>query len=87
MGFGVFGKLPQKRDFVTFNVPRATLDPDVALSEAGLSVFYSLVLGLLVGYAVIRADLFLTGARGRRARRLEELAAHRPEPKRLLPLL
>ncbi|HSE10421.1 MAG TPA: hypothetical protein VLB29_17300 [Nocardioidaceae bacterium] len=63
------------------------LDPDVALSEAGLSVLYSLVLGLLVGYAVIRADLFLTGARGRRARRLEELAAHRPEPKRLLPLL
>jgi type VI secretion system protein ImpM len=27
MGFGVFGKLPQKRDFVTFNVPRVTLEP------------------------------------------------------------
>lgn len=60
---------------------------DTGLLEAGLSVLYSLLLGLLVGYAVIRADLFLTGARGRRARRLEELAAHRPEPGRLHPLL
>lgn len=63
------------------------LDPDVVLLEAGLSVLYSFVLGLVVGYAIIRADLFLTGARGRRARRLEELAAHRPEPGRLQPLL
>jgi hypothetical protein len=63
------------------------LDPHLALLEAGLSVLYSLVLGLLVGYGVIRADLFLTGARGRRARQLEELAAHRPEPGRLQPLL
>jgi hypothetical protein len=63
------------------------LDPDMALLEAGLSVLYSLGLGLLVGYGVIRADLFLTGARGRRARQLEELAAHRPEPGRLQPLL
>ncbi len=59
----------------------------VSLMEAGLSALYSFVLGLLVGYAVIRADLFFTGARGRRARRLEELAAHRPEPSRLRPLL
>lgn len=63
------------------------LDPGAVLAEAGLSVLYSGALGLLVGYVVIRADLFLTGARGRRARRLEELAAHRPEPGRLRPLL
>lgn len=63
------------------------VEPGASLVEAGLSVLYSLVLGLAVGYAVIRADLFLTGARGRRARRLEELAAHRPEPGRLQPLL
>jgi hypothetical protein len=63
------------------------LGPNVSLMEAGLTLLYSLGLGLLVGYAVIRADLFLTGARGRRARRLEELAAHRPEPSRLKPLL
>jgi type VI secretion system protein ImpM len=27
MGFGVFGKLPQKRDFVALNLPRAVLEP------------------------------------------------------------
>lgn len=63
------------------------LDPGTTLLEAGLALLYSLVLGLLVGYAIVRADLFLTGARGRRARRLEELSAHRPEPGRLRPLL
>lgn len=68
-------------------IAASLLDPDVVLVEAGLSVLYSFVLGLVVGYAIIRADLFLTGARGRRARRLEELAAHRPEPGRLQPLL
>lgn len=68
-------------------VALSLLDPKVSLLEAGLSVVYSLALGLVVGYAVIRTDLFLTGARGRRARQLEELAAHRPEPGRLQPLL
>lgn len=69
-------------------VVAVSLLPDgVTLVEAGLTLGYSLVLGLLFGYAVIRADLYLTGARGRRARRLEELAAHRPEPGRLQPLL
>lgn len=63
------------------------VDPTVTLLEAALSLGYSLALGLVVGYAVIRADLFLTGARGRRARRLEEMAAHRPEAGRLQPLL
>jgi hypothetical protein len=63
------------------------LDPTVPMLEAVLTVVYSLALGLGVGYAIIRADLFLTGARGRRARQLEELAAHRPEPGRLQPLL
>lgn len=68
-------------------VALSLLDPDIALREAGLSLAYSLVLGLVVGYVVIRADLFFTGARGRRARQLEELAAHRPEPGRFQPLL
>src|SRR5690606_31180273 len=27
MGFGLFGKLPQKRDFVALGVPRAVLEP------------------------------------------------------------
>lgn len=63
------------------------LDAEATVREAGLTLAYSLALGLVVGYGIIRADLFLTGARGRRARQLEELAAHRPEPSRLEPLL
>jgi len=65
----------------------ALLDPGTTLLEATLTLVYSLVLGLIFGYGVIRADLYLTGARGRRARQLEELAAHRPEPGRFQPLL
>jgi peptidoglycan/LPS O-acetylase OafA/YrhL len=68
-------------------VAGSLLDPAVSLPEAGLTVVYSLVLGLLLGYLVIRADRFLSGDRGRRARRAEEAAAHRPEPGRLRPLL
>lgn len=68
-------------------VAASLLAPDAVLLEVGMTVAYSLVLGLLLGYLIVRADLFLTGARGRRARRLEELAAHRPEPGRLEPLL
>ena len=55
--------------------------------EAALQVGYGLVLGLLIGYLVVRADTFLSGTRGRRARRAEEAAAHRPEPARTAPLL
>jgi hypothetical protein len=61
--------------------------PGLSLVEAGLATAYSLVVGLLLGYLVIRADRFLSGARGRRARRLEEAAAHRPEPGRTHALL
>jgi hypothetical protein len=68
-------------------VATALLDHDVSLLEAGLATAYSLVVGLLLGYLVIRADSFLSGARGRRARRLEEASAHRPEPGRSHPLL
>ncbi len=27
MGFGIFGKLPQKRDFISFDIPRSILEP------------------------------------------------------------
>ena len=27
MAFGIFGKLPQKRDFIALNLPRAILEP------------------------------------------------------------
>jgi hypothetical protein len=68
-------------------VVTSLLHPTVSLSEAGLVLAYSLVIGLALGYAVIRADAYLTGTRGRRARMLEEQSAHRPEPARIDPLL
>ncbi|HSV37776.1 MAG TPA: hypothetical protein VLI04_03355 [Nocardioidaceae bacterium] len=68
-------------------VSTSLLNPAVPLVEAGLVLLYSLVLGLGLGYAAIRADAYLTGTRGRRARRLEEEAAHRPEPARTEALL
>lgn len=63
------------------------LDPRVSLLESGLAVGYSAFLGLVLGYLLVRVDLFLTGPRGARARRLEEASAHRPEPGRMKPLL
>lgn len=68
-------------------VTTSLLDPQVSLVEAGLATAYSLLVGLVLGYLVIRADGFLSGARGRRGRRMEEASAHRPEPGRTHPLL
>ena len=68
------------------------VNPTIGLTETGLSVLYGLVVGLVLGYLVIRLDLFLTGSgggarsRGRRSRVDEEAAASRPEPRRTQPL-
>ena len=66
----------------TLTVACALVDPTVSDRRALLGELYSLGLGLLVGYLVIRLDLFFTGPRGRRARADEEATAHRPEPGR-----
>lgn len=73
---------------VTATIPLAQglLDPEGSFVEAGLVTVYSVVPGLLLGYLVVRADLALTGSRGRRGRRAEEAEAHRPEPSRLAEL-
>ena len=73
---------------VAATVPLATglVAPDSSYLEAGLRAAYSLVLGLLIGYLVIRADLALTGPKGRRGRRAEEAGPHRPEPSRFAEL-
>jgi len=68
-------------------VSTSLLDRRTSDLEAALETGYGIALGLLLGYAVIRADAFLTGTRGRRARREEEASAHRPEPRRTEPLL
>lgn len=68
-------------------VATSLLNPAVSLAEAVLILVYSLVLGLGFGYLVVRADAYLAGNRGRRARQAEEAAAHRPEPERTEALL
>lgn len=71
----------------TTRVTTALADPTVALREIGLSILYALVVGLVIGWLVIRLDLALSGNRGRRRRVEERAAAGRPEPARTKPLL
>jgi hypothetical protein len=71
----------------TAPVANSLMNPAISLAEVGLSVTYGLVLGLVIGYVVVRVDLALTGPRGTRARRAEEEAAVRPEPARTSALL
>lgn len=71
----------------TVPVPASVLATSVPLTETVLSLAYAALVGLVVGYAAIRADLALTGSRGSRARRAERDAAVRPEPARTQPLL
>ncbi len=66
---------------------QALLNPRIGVLESGLSLVYGALVGLLLGFLLIRADLRLTGPRGRRARRAEEAAAGRPEPGRTQALM
>ncbi len=59
---------------------------DLSLTRQLLSLLYTLVVGLLLGFLVVRGDLFFTGSRGARARRDEEQSAARPEPGRTASL-
>jgi len=74
---------------VAATAPAATAlaNPAITVTEALLSVAYGLVIGLVVGWVVIRLDLVLTGTRGARSRGAERAAAVRPEPGRFSPLL
>lgn len=71
----------------TVSVAQALVNPAVALTESVLAVTYGAVVGLAIGYVVIRIDLAFTAPRGRRGRRAEEAAALRPEPSRTRALL
>jgi hypothetical protein len=78
----------------TVAVSDALVNPDISVVECALSVAYGLVVGLAIGYVIIRVDLALTGAGGgrravgKRGRRAEEAEhAVRPEPKRTDTLL
>lgn len=71
----------------TAPVGNALLNTAVTRTESALAVAYALVVGVLVGFVLIRLDLALTGPRGRRGRRAEEATALRPEPARTSALL
>ena len=66
----------------TTAVANSLINPAISLRECGLSVAYGLLVGLVLGYAVIRADIALTGASSGGGRRAEGLLAARPEPPR-----
>ena len=68
-------------------VANALVNPAISLTEATLSVVYGAVVGLMIGFVLIRLDMAFTGPRGRRSRPAEEAAAARPEPSRTSPLL
>ena len=71
----------------TAPIAHALVRPDVPLMEIGLQMLYSVVIGLIIGFIVIRADLWFADTRGSRARRAEEQTAVRPEPGRGKALL
>ncbi len=71
----------------TAPVASGLVNPAISLAESVLSVSYGAVVGLLIGFIVIRLDLAFTAPRGRRGRRTEEAGAVRPEPRRTRPLL
>lgn len=74
----------------TSAVANSLANPRIDYAESSLSVAYGLVVGLVIGFVVIRLDLLITGGssqRGRRSRVDEEADAMRPEPPRGRPLL
>lgn len=81
---------------LTAPVAATLANPDLGVIEAALGVGYSLVVGLLIGFVIIRLDVALTGGRassvrnrvGRRAvREADDASAVRPEPRRVRALL
>lgn len=70
----------------TLPVTQRLVNLDVSYIEAGLSTFYSVALGCLLGWVLIRLDLRFTGTRGARARADEETTAVRPEAPRFASL-
>lgn len=77
---------------LTAPVASTFLNPDVGIAEAALSVVYSILVGLVIAFVIIRIDLALTGSTaagsGRRAaREADEASAVRPEPGRAQALL
>jgi hypothetical protein len=67
---------------LTAPVAYALVDPGRTVVEVVLATAYGVVIGLLLGFLLIRLDLRLTGPRGRRLADTEGATAVRPEPGR-----
>lgn len=79
--FGAAATAPATTRFLFVDAPGQTTPASTALGA-----LYSLLVGLALGLIVVRLEQAVAGSRGRRARRDEEAAAHRPEPGRGRPL-
>jgi hypothetical protein len=69
----------------TAPVAYAFVDPGRSVREVSLALAYGVVIGLLIGFLLIRADLAVTSpsaGRGRRTAGVEEAEPLRPEPGR-----
>jgi hypothetical protein len=74
---------------LTAPVAYGFVDPGRSVREVALAMGYGVLVGLVLGFLLIRVDLVMTGAtgsRGRRTRGAEESEALRPEPGRTHPL-
>ena len=70
---------------LTAPVAYALVDPGRTVKEVALATAYGAVIGLVIGFLLIRLDLRLTGGsgpRGRRQAEIEQTTALRPEPGR-----
>ncbi|GAB3246731.1 hypothetical protein GCM10027448_08960 [Nocardioides dilutus] len=71
----------------TTAVANSLVNPAISLLECGLSVTYGLVVGLVIGYAAIRAEVALSGGSGGGRRADGPATVVRPEPPRSAALL
>ena len=70
---------------LTAPVAYALVDPGRSVEEVSLATGYGAIIGLVLGFVLIRIDLWLSGrrsARGRRQAEIDEVTAVRPEPGR-----
>lgn len=71
----------------TGTVTLTLMRPRLPWGEAALTVLYGAVIGLVLGWVLIRLDVALTGSHGRRARRRARTLDLEPvEPRRTAPL-
>ncbi len=71
----------------TVRTAQSLVQPGTSFATEGISLAYSIVIGIVLGWALVRLDLRLRGPRGAGARREEEKHARRPEPRRWRALL